>query len=221
MAVFEGGEPKKAHYRKFRIKMVEGNNDFACMKEALTRRLMRLKEGTDESFGTPPDLILIDGGKGQLAYALEALGECGMTHLEILSLAKREEEVFLGSDPKKPIILPRDSVALQMLQRVRDEAHRFAITYHRTLRGKHMSETVLRSVPGIGKTRADALLREFGSAENVRHAEAEKIASLPGFSEELAKKILTVLNGADESGAQDDSEAAVGVPDGKEEDGEK
>lgn len=201
MAVFEGGEPKKAHYRKFRIKTVAGNNDFACMKEALTRRLMRLKEGTDESFGTPPDLILIDGGKGQLAYALEALEECGMTNLEILSLAKREEEVFLGSDPKKSIILPRDSVALQLLQRVRDEAHRFAITYHRTLRGKHMSETALRNVPGVGKARADALLREFGSAENVRHADAEKIAQMPGFSLALAEKILRTLNGEESAGA--------------------
>lgn len=199
MAVFEGGEPKKSHYRKFRIKTVEGNNDFACMKEALTRRLMRLKEGKDESFATPPDLILIDGGKGQLAYALEALDECGMRDLEILSLAKREEEVFLGRDPKTPIILPRDSVALQMLQRVRDEAHRFAITYHRTLRGKHMSETVLRNIPEIGKVRADALLREFGSAENVKHADAEKIAALPGFSRALAERILSALGGGEEA----------------------
>ena len=199
MAVFEGGEPKKAHYRKFRIKTVEGNNDFACMKEALTRRLMRLKEGEDESFATPPDLILIDGGKGQLAYALEALKECGEEDLEILSLAKREEEVFLGSSPKQSILLPRDSVALQMLQRVRDEAHRFAITYHRTLRGKHMSETALMKVPGIGRERAARLIKEFGSAENVRHAGEERIAALEGFSLSSARKLLAALN-AQESG---------------------
>lgn len=194
MVVFEGGEPKKAHYRKFRIKTVEGNNDFACMKEALTRRLMRLKEGVDESFATPPDLILIDGGKGQLAYAKEALAECGAEDLEILSLAKREEEVFLGSAPKTSVLLPRDSVALQMLQRVRDEAHRFAITYHRTLRGRHMSETELTRVPGIGKEKAAELIKAFGSAENVRHAGAEQIARLKGFSLASARKLLDALN---------------------------
>ena len=194
MVVFEGGEPKKAHYRKFRIKTVEGNNDFACMKEALTRRLMRLKEGVDESFATPPDLILIDGGKGQLAYAKEALAECGAEDLEILSLAKREEEVFLGSAPKTSVLLPRDSVALQMLQRVRDEAHRFAITYHRTLRGRHMSETELTRVPGIGKEKAAELIKAFGSAENVRHADAEQIARLKGFSIASARKLLDALN---------------------------
>ena len=208
MAVFEGGEPKKAHYRKFRIKTVEGNNDFACMKEALTRRLMRLREGGDESFATPPDLILIDGGKGQLAYALEALAECGMTDLEILSLAKREEEVFLGSDPKRAIILPRDSVALQMLQRVRDEAHRFAITYHRTLRGKHMSESALRDIPGIGRARAEALLKAFGSVENVRHADAESIAALPGFSEQTAAHVLEFLNNGSAPRGGEPSEGA-------------
>ena len=199
MAVFEGGEPKRSHYRKFRIKTVEGNNDFACMKEALTRRLKRLDDSDDESFSTPPDLILIDGGKGQLAYALEALAECGKEDLQILSLAKREEEVFLGTEPKKPVIIPRDSVALQMLQRVRDEAHRFAITYHRTLRGKHMSESELMKIDGVGKSRAKALLKEFGSAENVRHAGVDGMAALPGFSRAMAEKIVDALGG--ETGA--------------------
>ena len=199
MAVFEGGEPKRSHYRKFRIKTVEGNNDFACMKEALTRRLKRLDDSDDESFSTPPDLILIDGGKGQLAYALEALAECGKEDLQILSLAKREEEVFLGREPKKPVIIPRDSVALQMLQRVRDEAHRFAITYHRTLRGKHMSESELMKIDGVGKSRAKALLKEFGSAENVRHAGVDGVAALPGFSRAMAEKIVDALGG--ETGA--------------------
>lgn len=199
MAVFEGGEPKRSHYRKFRIKTVEGNNDFACMKEALTRRLKRLDDSDDESFSTPPDLILIDGGKGQLAYALQALAECGKEDFQILSLAKREEEVFLGTEPKKPVIIPRDSVALQMLQRVRDEAHRFAITYHRTLRGKHMSESELMKIDGVGKSRAKALLKEFGSAENVRHAGVDGVAALPGFSRAMAEKIVDALGG--ETGA--------------------
>ncbi len=193
MAVFVGGEPKKSHYRKFRIKTVEGNNDFACMKETLMRRLARL-DGDDESFSVPPDLILIDGGKGQLAYALEALKESGREDLQILSLAKREEEVFLGRAPKESVLLPKDCVALQMLQRVRDEAHRFAITYHRTLRSKHMSESRLREIEGVGKARAEALIKKFGSAGDVARADVADIAALDGFSEKLAEKILRALN---------------------------
>ena len=193
MAVFVGGEPKKSHYRKFRIKTVEGNNDFACMKETLMRRLARL-DGDDESFSVPPDLILIDGGKGQLAYALEALKESGREDLQILSLAKREEEVFLGRAPKESVLLPKDCVALQMLQRVRDEAHRFAITYHRTLRSKHMSESRLREIEGVGKARAEALIKRFGSAGDVARADVADIAALDGFSEKLAEKILRALN---------------------------
>lgn len=214
MAVFEGGEPRKAHYRKFRIKTVEGNNDFACMKETLKRRLARLDEGTDESFATPSDLILIDGGKGQLAYALEALHECGKDDLAILSLAKREEEVFLGTSPKTPIVLPKDCVALQMLQRVRDEAHRFAITYHRTLRSKHMSESKLREIKGVGKARAAALLAAFGSVENVRHASVEQIASLDGFSEKTAYAVLDALNA--DTTAKRDAEEKGADADGRE-----
>ncbi len=198
MVVFEGGAPKKSHYRKFKIKTVEGNDDFACMKETLIRRLKRLEEGEDESFSEAPDLILIDGGKGQLSYAMEALEECGRDNLEMLSLAKREEEVFLGSNPRESILLPRDSVALQMLQRVRDEAHRFAITYHRSLRSQHMSETILTSIPNIGKKRAMALLKAFGSAENVKHATKEEIMALEGFSEELAEIILKEFNSKSE-----------------------
>lgn len=196
MVVFEGGEPKKSHYRKFKIKTVEGNNDFACMRETLLRRLERLNSAdeTDESFSTPPDLILIDGGKGQLAYALDALAEAGRTDLEMLSLAKREEEVFLGSAPKESILLPRDSVALYLLQRVRDEAHRFAITFHRNLHSKRMSESELREIEGIGPKKATALLKKFGSAENVRNATAEEIAETDGFSIESARKLLDKLN---------------------------
>lgn len=195
MVVFEGGEPKKSHYRKFKIKTVEGNNDFACMRETLLRRLERLNspDETDESFSTAPDLILIDGGKGQLAYALDALAEEGRTDLEILSLAKREEEVFLGSAPKESILLPRDSVALYLLQRVRDEAHRFAITFHRNLHSKRMSESELREIDGIGPKKATALLKKFGSAENVKNATAEEIAKVDGFSLDGAMKFLDAL----------------------------
>ncbi len=195
MVVFEGGEPKKSHYRKFKIKTVEGNNDFACMRETLLRRLERLNspDETDESFSTPPDLILIDGGKGQLAYAIDALKEAGRTELEILSLAKREEEVFLGSAPKESILLPRDSVALYLLQRVRDEAHRFAITFHRNLHSKRMVESELREIEGIGPKKATALLKKFGSVENVRNATAEEIAETDGFSVDSAEKLLRAL----------------------------
>ena len=202
MAVFVGGEPKKSHYRKFRIKTVEGNNDFACMKETLMRRLARL-DGDDESFSVSPDLILIDGGKGQLAYALEALKESGREDLQILSLAKREEEVFLGRAPKESVLLPKDCVALQMLQRVRDEAHRFAITYHRTLRSKHMSESRLREIEGVGKARAEALIKRFGSAGDVARADVADIAALDGFSEKLAEKILRALNGEENPNSEE------------------
>ncbi len=198
MVVFEGGEPKKAHYRKFRIKTVEGNNDFASMKEVLTRRLNELATSEDESFSTTPDLLLIDGGKGQLAYAKEAQKETGREDIEILSLAKREEEVFLGSNPTVPVIIPKDSVALQLLQRVRDEAHRFAITFHRNLRSKRLSETILRSLPGVGEKTAALLIKEFGSAEEIKHKTPEELGEIRGISLEKAKAILEGLRALDE-----------------------
>ena len=184
MVVFEDGEPKKSHYRKFKIKTVEGNNDFASIKETLTRRLERLNnpDETDESFSSAPDLIVVDGGKGQLAYALDALALQDRQDLQIISLAERNEDVYLGTDPKKAVVLQKDSVALQLLQRVRDEAHRFAITYHRSLHGKRMSETILTEVDGIGKKKSTELLKKFGSVENIRRATDEEIASVDGFS---------------------------------------
>ena len=200
MVVFEDGEPKKSHYRKFKIKTVEGNNDFASMKETLTRRLERLNspDETDESFSSIPDLIVVDGGKGQLSYALDCLALQGRTDLQIISLAERNEEVFLGRDPKKGVILPKDSVALQLLQRIRDEAHRFAITYHRSLHGKRMNESILTEIDGIGKKKSAELLKKFGSVENIRRASDEEIASVDGFSlksamalKENLEKILT------------------------------
>lgn len=202
MVVFEGGMPKKSHYRKFRIKTVEGNNDFACMKEVLKRRLLRLSD-EDESFSTIPDLLLIDGGKGQLAYAKEAQAETGRQDIEILSLAKREEEVFLGSDPTKSIILPKDSVALQLLQRVRDEAHRFAITFHRNLRSKHLSESALRNIDGIGEKTAAKLLSRFGSAEDIKHKTAEELSEVDGISFKKAQYILSALGATKDTDDKD------------------
>ncbi len=198
MVVFEAGEPKKSHYRKFKIKTVDGNNDFASMKETLTRRLERLNnpDEKDESFSSIPDLIVVDGGKGQLTYALDALALTGRSDLEMLSLAEREEEVFLARAPKESIMLSKDSVALQLLQRIRDEAHRFAITYHRNLHSRRMSESVLREIEGIGKVKASQLLKEFGSVENIRHAKDDDIAALDGFSLNSAKKLKENLEKA-------------------------
>ena len=194
MVVFEGGEPKKSHYRKFKIKTVEGNNDFACMKEVLVRRLNEIATSEDESFSSVPDLLVIDGGKGQLAYAKEAQKETGREDIETLSLAKREQEVFLGSDPKTSIILPKDSVALQLLQRIRDEAHRFAITFHRHLRSKHLSESVLKSIDGVGEKTCARLIKEFGSVEEIKRKSVEELAQVEGISKNFAQKIIYELN---------------------------
>ena len=203
MVVFVGGEPKKAHYRKFRIKTVEGNNDFACMKEVLTRRLIEIGTSKDESLSSVPDLLVIDGGKGQLAYAMEAQKETGREDIEILSLAERYEEVYLKSAPKTAVILPKDSVALQLLQRIRDEAHRFAITFHRNLRSKHLSESALKNVEGVGKVLCARLIKEFGSVEEIKLKSAEEIASVDGVSNVLAQRILTTLNGGENVSEKD------------------
>lgn len=203
MVVFVGGEPKKAHYRKFRIKTVEGNNDFACMKEVLTRRLREIGTSEDESLSSVPDLLVIDGGKGQLAYAMEAQKETGREDIEILSLAERYEEVYLKSAPKTAVILPKDSVALQLLQRIRDEAHRFAITFHRNLRSKHLSESALKNVEGVGKVLCARLIKEFGSVEEIKLKSAEEIASVDGMSNVLAQRILTTLNGGENVSEKD------------------
>lgn len=207
MVVFEGGEPKKSHYRKFKIKTVEGNNDFACMKEVLIRRLNEIAKNEDESFSSVPDLLVIDGGKGQLAYVMEAQRETGREDIEILSLAKREEEVFLGSAPTDSIVLPKDSVALQLLQRIRDEAHRFAITFHRNLRSKHLSESALKSIQGVGKTLCARLIKEFGSVEEIRIKTPEEIAKIDGVSLALAQRIIAKLNenGATNTGEKEDN----------------
>lgn len=203
MVVFVGGEPKKAHYRKFRIKTVEGNNDFACMKEVLTRRLREIGTSEDESLSSVPDLLVIDGGKGQLAYAMEAQKETGREDIEILSLAERYEEVYLKSAPKTAVILPKDSVALQLLQRIRDEAHRFAIMFHRNLRSKHLSESALKNVEGVGKVLCARLIKEFGSVEEIKLKSAEEIASVDGVSNVLAQRILTTLNGSENVSEKD------------------
>jgi len=193
MSVFEDGKPLSSDYRRFKIKSHDGNDDFASMKEVLTRRFKRLKnarEGGEEntSFAASPDLVLIDGGKGQLSSAVEAMLFLGLQDIQLASIAKREEEIFLP-DAAEPVIMPRNSQALFLLQRVRDEAHRFAITFHRNLRGKHSVKSALDLVPGVGPKRRKMLIRTFGSVKGIREASEEQLAAAPGMTAKVAQQI--------------------------------
>jgi excinuclease ABC subunit C len=211
MVVFEDGGPRNQEYRRFRIKTVEGQDDFASMREVLTRRFKRLAGKRERANGsapaeeqeledyeepTPwdeaPQLVVIDGGKGQLGAALDVLRDLGLGDVPVCGLAKREEEVFVA-DVDEPIVLPRTSQALYLLQRVRDEAHRFAITYHRTLRGKQTRRSALDGVPGVGPKRKRALLRAFGSVKALRAASVEEIAAVEGVGERLAETVKRAL----------------------------
>ena len=189
MVVFTNGEPDKAAYRKFRIKTVEGNDDFASLQETLTRRLTELKEGSeDDSLGARPDLIVIDGGKGQLSSVMEIVTALGVTDIPFISLAKREEEVFLPGQ-SEPVILPRNSYALKLLQRIRDEAHRFAITFHRQLRKKSQTVSELLSVPGVGEGRVKALYKHFGTVAAIKSASVEQLAAVKGMNLPAAQAV--------------------------------
>lgn len=189
MVVFNGGESDKKMYRKFKIKTVEGNNDFACMKETLIRRLNHLsEEETDASFSQSPDLIVVDGGKGQLSYALEALAQTGHKNMQIISLAEREEEVYLPNR-SEPVILPRDSFALTLLQRIRDEAHRFAITFHKQLRAKRQTASELKEIKGIGDKTVAALFDKFKTMANIKAAQIDELAMVKGVNIRQAEAI--------------------------------
>ena len=193
MSVFEDGKPLSSDYRRFKIKSHDGNDDFASMKEVLTRRFKRLKnarEGGEEntSFAASPDLVLIDGGKGQLSSAVEAMLFLGLQDIQLASIAKREEEIFLP-DAAEPVIMPRNSQGLFLLQRVRDEAHRFAITFHRNLRGKYSVKSALDLVPGVGPKRRKMLIRTFGSVKGIREASEEQLAAAPGMTAKVAQQI--------------------------------
>ncbi len=183
MVVFMDGKPKKSEYRKFKIHSVEGQNDFASMQEVVKRRYERLLRENDEI----PNLIMVDGGKGQLSSAVEVLGSLGLNTLPILGLAKKLEEVFLPHQ-SEPIQLPRTSSGLRLLQQIRDEAHRFAITYHRVVRSKRILQTELDLIKGVGKKRAGELLEAFGSVQGVKFATEEQLAEIVG--EAVGKKIL-------------------------------
>lgn len=185
---FENARPRRAEYRKFKVKTVEGTDDFASMREVVTRYFRRRLEEQKPL----PDLVVVDGGKGQLGVAVEVLEGLGLGDLPLVSLAKREEEVFLPGR-SEPVRLSRRSPALRTLQQARDEAHRFAITFNRQRRSMRTLTSELLSIPGVGPTRRRSLLHRFGSLQGVRDAQPEDIAALPGFSLASARRILAQL----------------------------
>ena len=187
MVVFINGEAEKTAYRRFRIKTVEGANDFASLQEVLKRRLAKLGTSEEEKF-PKPDLIVIDGGKGQLSAVKKIFDETKTEGIDLVSLAKREEEVFTLSS-EKSVIIDRRDYALKMLQRLRDEAHRFAITYFRTLHDKRNLTSRFCEIEGVGKEKRKALLNEFKTVENVAQASEESLAKVPGIGVKLAKNI--------------------------------
>lgn len=192
MVVFTNGQKDSSQYRRFRINTVDGANDFASMKETLTRRFERLNAG-DGVFGKKPDLIVVDGGLGQLHYAKQAMEECGITDIELISLAEKEELVFTLQS-NNPIYLPRNSFALNLLINIRDEAHRFAITYFRKLHGKNSIKSVLQDAPGIGEKRRIELHRHFRSMDNLKAATVEEIASVKGMNATAAQNLYDYLH---------------------------
>lgn len=221
MVVFIDGKAATNQYRKFKVRTVEGADDFATMQEVLRRRFARHGRGageaavTDEQGGadaegpegvTPaggegpgagdawdlPDLVIIDGGKGQLGAAVQVMRELGVYQIPAVGLAKRFEELFVP-DEEEPVVLPRNSEALYLVQRIRDEAHRFAITYHRQVRAKSSIQSALDTIPGIGPKRKKALLKKFGSVKQIREAEVEEIAATVGFTRALAEKVKAEL----------------------------
>ncbi|HXU22578.1 MAG TPA: excinuclease ABC subunit UvrC [Tepidiformaceae bacterium] len=219
MVVFIDGRPATSQYRRFRVKTVVGADDFATMQEIMRRRFSRaardvaraeppdadrdsqrtssvstpgpLPPEPDDGWGLP-DLVIIDGGKGQLSAAVLAMRELGVYEIPTVGLAKRFEELFVP-DEDAPVILPRGSEALFMVQRIRDEAHRFAITYHRQVRGKTQIQSALDAIPGVGPKRKKALLKKFGSVRAIREADVEEIASTLGFTRALADKVKELV----------------------------
>jgi excinuclease ABC subunit C len=225
MVVFEDGLARKSEYRRFSIKGHDGTDDISAIREVITRRFRRYlaeREETGEldmlgdpearedqnhfsserpiasaarKFAYPPNLVVVDGARGQAQAAAAALAELGIDDVAVCGLAKRLEEVWLPDD-EYPVIMSRTSEGLYLLQRVRDEAHRFAITYHRQRRGKAATASVLDGIPGLGPARRSALLKKFGSVKALSGASAEEIASVPGIGPRLAETIIKTLGGA-------------------------
>jgi len=216
MVVFEDGLPRKSEYRRFIIRTVEGSNDVAAMREVITRRFTRLLEerklaaagpaegpllvdpitGVPRKFAYAPSLVVVDGGAPQVSAAERALADLGVVDVALCGLAKRLEEVWLPGE-EFPLILPRTSEGLYLLQRVRDEAHRFAITHHRSRRSATMVESLLDEVPGLGEIRRKALLKYFGSLRKLRAATVEQIAEVPGIGPRTALAVKEALAGQD------------------------
>ena len=212
MVVFENGRARPQQYRRFRIRSVAGQDDFASMREVIERRFRHLATadavalggvpgagrpaeraaGESSPWDQVPDLVIIDGGRGQLGAALDLLRDLGLGAIPVCGLAKREEEIYVA-DLEEPIRLPRDSEALYLVQRVRDEAHRFAVSYHRSLRGRSQTRSALDSVPGVGPKRKRALLRRFGTVRGVREASVDDIAATVGFTRRLAEAVKRSL----------------------------
>jgi excinuclease ABC subunit C len=227
MVVFEDGLARKGEYRRFVIRGVEGQNDVASMHEVITRRFRRLLDeriehgtfadgdvvggeveahsgpmlvdpetGKPRKFAYTPGLVVVDGGPPQVAAAQRALDELGIDDIPVCGLAKRLEEVWLPGEPD-PVILPRTSEGLYLLQRVRDEAHRFAITHHRSRRSKSMVESLLDDVPGLGEVRRKTLIKHFGSLKKLRAASVEEIAAVPGIGPATATAIANAVTSED------------------------
>jgi excinuclease ABC subunit C len=201
MVVLEDGLPRKSEYRRFKIRTVDGNDDFAAMEEVLTRRLTNyLEERTKPAheqgkFAYPPQLLVVDGGKGQLSSAVKVLDELGLRdEIPIASLAKQFEEVFVPGR-SDPIRIPRQSEALYLLQRIRDESHRFAITYHRQLRDKRMTRSVLDDIPGLGEKRKKRLVKELGGVRKVKQAELDELKALSWLPEAVAEAVYAKTHG--------------------------
>jgi len=200
MVVFEDGVPKKAHYRKFGIRGLDGQDDFAAMGEVVERRFARLRDvgadsDYDEGFAKPPNLVVVDGGKGQLSAALAAMQRFDLPRVAVIALAKRVEEVFVPGRPD-PIRLDRSSPGLQLLQRVRDEAHRFALGFHRQRRESRSFASIFDDLQGVGPARRRALLNHFGSPERFLSASQEELEGVPGVPEKTARSIYAQLHKA-------------------------
>ena len=200
MVVFDDGKPRTRDYRRFKIKAVDGVDDYASMKEMLTRRFKRLSQaianpdldGKVDTWGVVPDLVIIDGGKGHLSAAQEVMLHLGLEQIPLCSLAKENEEIFVPHTPE-PIVLARDSQALYLMQRIRDEAHRFAISFHRNLRSKSSLKSPIDMVTGIGPKRKRMLLRRFGSLQGIKDASVEEIAAVPGLTRSLAVRLKQTI----------------------------
>jgi excinuclease ABC subunit C len=200
LVVFENAQAKRSHYRKFSIRNTDGQDDYAALEEMISRRFARARvpatdDDWDESFSVVPNLVVVDGGRGQLSAALDAMRSLDLQRVAVVSLAKREEEVFVPG-VARPFRLDRSSAGLQLLQRVRDEAHRFAVGYHRQKRSAAARESILDELPGVGPVRRRALLQHFGSVERILAASAEELEGVPGVPPKTARAVYAQLHKA-------------------------